>query len=268
MLGPLLFLCDLSRRHFPQRWILCLPLVIALGVSGARKARAQGGPPMLTDDPGTPGNGHTELNLAVTIERRADEQLWELPIVDMNYGVGERIQLNFETSFNALQRDDRGAVAGPGSTSVAIKWRFFDQGHDGFSVSTYPRIEWNTFPSSVHRGLVEDGTRGFLPMQIAHGFGPFDLDIEVGSLLSTIGRAEWVYGFVAGLPVTSKTNLMAELHGSARTNFNRDELTVNVGVRQKFNDSVALIASLGRDLRSPPGERIPLIGYLGMQLEF
>jgi hypothetical protein len=223
---------------------------------------------MLTDDPGTPGNGHTELNIAATIERHASEQRWELPTVDMNYGVGERIQLNFETSLNVLERDGRGAVGGPGGTSVAIKWRFLDQGHDGFSVSTYPRIEWNTFQSSVHRGLVEDGTRGFLPVQIAHRLGPFDLDVEFGSLLSSVGRAEWVYGFVAGYSVTPKTNVMAELHGSARTSFARDELTVNVGVRQKFNETVALIASFGRDLRSPPGERIPLIGYLGMQLEF
>jgi len=223
---------------------------------------------MLTDDPGTPGNGHTELNIAVTIERRAEEQLWEVPVVDINYGVGDRIQLNFETSFNALERDGRGAVAGPGSTSVAVKWRFLDQAHDGVSASTYPRIEWNTFEASVHRGLVENGTRGLLPIEIAHSVGPFDLDIEVGSLLSTVGRSSWIYGFVAGFPVTPKTNLMAELHGSARTSFSRDELTVNIGVRQKFDDSIALIASLGHDLRSPSGERIPLIGYLGVQLEF
>jgi hypothetical protein len=223
---------------------------------------------MLTDDPGTPGNGHTELNLAVTIERRADEQLWELPVVDMNYGVGERIQLNFQTSFNVLQRDEQGAVAGPGSTSVAIKWRFFDQGRGGFLISTYPRIEWNTFPSSVHRGLVDDGTRGFLPVQIAHRVGPFDLDLEVGALVGTVGRPECVYGFVAGLPITAGTNIMAELHGSARTNFTWDQLTVNAGLRQKFSESTFLIASLGRDLRSPAGGRIPLIGYLGVQLEF
>src|SRR6202040_3548188 len=99
----------------------------------AAHARAQGGPPMITDDPGTPGNGHLEANIAATIERKSDEQSWELPVLDLNYGVGERIQLNFETSFILLKRDDRGAIGGAGASSAAVKWRFLDEATDGIS---------------------------------------------------------------------------------------------------------------------------------------
>ena len=61
---------------------------------------------------------------------------------------------------------------------------------------------------------------------------------------------------------------MLELQGSARAIFSRDRLTVNCGLRQQFSKSAALIASLGHDVRSPEGEGLSLISYLGVQLEF
>lgn len=223
---------------------------------------------MLTDDPGTPGDGHLETNIAATVEAGEHEQLWQLPVIDLNYGVGEHIQLNFETSFHLLKRDDEGPIGGPGSASVAVKWRFADQENFGLSMSAYPRIEWNPLHSSVRRGLVDDGTHVFLPLEAARQFGHFDLDGEIGSLLSSVGRSQWVYGIVGGTAVTSKSYVMAELHGSARANFDRDRLSVNIGLRQKLNSHLNLISSLGTDVRSPPGERILFISYLGAQLEY
>jgi hypothetical protein len=223
---------------------------------------------MLTDDPGTPGNGHLEANIAATVERQRHEQSWAVPVVDLNYGVGDRIQLNFETAASFLQRDDHGPIGGLGDSSAAVKWRFLDQSSDAVSMSVYPRVEWSAVRSSVRRGLAEDGTRVFLPVEVARRFGIVDLDTEVGPLLSSVGRSEWIYGVVAGVPVTSTTNVMAELHGNSRTSFARDRLTVNVGLRQKLIESCALITSLGTDVRSPAGERVSLVGYFGAQLEF
>jgi hypothetical protein len=51
----------------------------------------QGGPPLVTGDPNTPGNGHWEINAATTLMARHDERLWQLPDLDINYGLGERI---------------------------------------------------------------------------------------------------------------------------------------------------------------------------------
>lgn len=223
---------------------------------------------MLTDDPGTPGNGRLENNVAATVEVGQHDQFWQLPDLDLNYGVGDNIQLNFESSFNVLKRDDHGPIGGLGSSSVAVKWRFLDQKTAGFSISTYPRIEWNTLQSSVRRGLAENGTRLLVPFQVARSFGPVDLDAELGSLLSTVGRSQWVYGIVGGTSITSATYLMAELNGSSRTNFDRDRLTVNFGIRQKIDAHLNLIASCGTDVRSAPGERDPFIAYLGAQFEY
>jgi hypothetical protein len=243
-------------------------LVLFVGILSGASARAQGGPPMLTDDPGTPGNGHLETNVAVTVEHGAHNQSWELPVLDLNYGVGERIQLNLQTSMVLLKRDDHGPIGGWGDTSAAVKWRFLDEERNGVSLSVFPRLEWNSLRSSVRRGLVEDGTRLLLPVEIARGFGLVDLDAEAGVLLNSVGRSEWIYGIVAGVPVTSTTNVMVELHGNARTNLTLDRLSLNAGLRQKLTSSVFLITSAGRDLRSAPGERLSFIGYFGVQLVY
>ena len=243
---------------------LFVALVICM-VAG-REVLAQGGPPMITDDPGTPGNGHFEINIAATLTRRPHEQSWELPELDLNYGLGERIQLTLQASFVVLKRSDHGPIGGLGNTEAAVKWRFLDEETNGFSVSTFPRIIFNVLPSSVRRGLADDGTRVQFPVQVARKFGAIDLDFEVGPVLSSVGRSEWLYGIVGGTDVTKTTELMAELHGTARTNFTRDVLTVNVGIRQKLTDQAILIASLGHEVRTPADQPLAFIGYCGVQL--
>jgi hypothetical protein len=184
----------------------------------------------------------------------------------LNYGVGERVQLTLQTAPVLLDRSDHGPTGGMGGTEAALKWRFFDEEHDPVSMSIFPRIIFNVTQSSVRRGLADDGTRTQFPIQIAKKVGPVDLDFEWGPLLNTVGRSEWLYGIVAGVDVTKTTALMAELHGTARTSFDRDVLTVNFGIRQKLNEHCILIASLGHDVRSPDDEDLAFIGYCGVQL--
>lgn len=223
---------------------------------------------MITDDPGTPGNGHWENNIAIAFEHRTHETSLDVPAIDLNYGVGERIQLTLQTAPVLLKRSDAGAIGGLRSTEAALKWRFLDEESNGISVSIFPRIIFNVLQSSVRRGLAEKGTRVQLPMQFAKKVGTVDLDFEFGPLASTFGRSEWLYGIVAGTEVTKTTELMAELHGSARTSFARDTLTVNFGIRQKLTEAYILIASLGHEIRSREDEPLAFIGYCGVQLVY
>jgi hypothetical protein len=240
-------------------------LMVALCTIAAQTAYAQGGPPMITDDPGTPGNGHFENNFAVAFEHRPNEWLLDLPAIDLNYGLGEHIQLTLQTSYALLKRSDHGAIGGLGGTEAAVKWRFLDEETSGIDMSAFPRIIFNISQASVRHGLAEEGTRAQFPVQVARKFGPLDLDFEIGPLISTIGRSEWLYGFVGGIDFTKETALMAELHGTSRSNFMRDVLTVNVGLRQKLNDACILITSVGHEIRSPDDTPLALIGYFGVQ---
>ena len=53
----------------PQRLHRLLPkwiLIVGLVLGAWENVLAQGGPPLVTDDPETPGDGHWEVNLAAT----------------------------------------------------------------------------------------------------------------------------------------------------------------------------------------------------------
>jgi len=220
---------------------------------------------MITDDPGTPGPGKWENNIAIAFEHRPHETAYDLPAIDLNYGVGEHIQLTLQGGPVLLKRSGHGLIGGLGGTEAAVKWRFLDEEKSGFDASMFPRVLFNITQSSVRRGLAEDGTRFQIPFQLAKTFGRFHADAEFGPLASTLGRSEWIYGIVGGVELAKTTMLMAELHGTSRMNFTRDVLTVNFGLRHQLTDARILIASIGHELRDPDQAR-SFIGYLGVQL--
>jgi hypothetical protein len=222
---------------------------------------------MITDDPGTPGNGKWENNIAIAFEHRSDETSYDLPALDLNYGIGEHIQLTLQTAPVLLKREDHGPIGGLGGTEAAVKWRFLDEETRGFDMSMFPRIIFNIQQSSGRRGLAEDGTRFQIPFQAAKTFGRWHLDGEFGPLASTVGRSELLYGAVAGYDLAKPTMLMAELHGTSRMNFTRETLTANFGLRHEFTENYILIISMGHEIRSPD-QPTALIGYFGMQFVY
>jgi hypothetical protein len=231
-------------------------------------ARGQGGPPMITDDPGTPGNGKWENNIAFAFEHRPNETSFDAPELDLNYGLGDHIQLTLQSALVVLKSSGRGGVAGPGQTEAAVKWRFLDEEKSGIDVSVFPRLIFNMAQSSVRRGLADAGTRFQLPIEASKKFGALALDGELGVLTSTVGRSEWLYGFVGAYELRKSTSVMAEIHGTSRVKFAREVLTLNVGVRHELSESHILIASIGHDVHSPGDEPLALIGYIGIQLVY
>ncbi|MDQ3817967.1 MAG: hypothetical protein M3362_09770, partial [Acidobacteriota bacterium] len=141
-----------TRRPRNRHLTLFFYLTALLFFGHAQTALAQGGPPLLTDDPGTPGNKHWEINIATTIERNRDGMEQETPILDVNYGLGKRLQLKWEVPYLRVRDQDEPAKMGLGSTNVGVKWRFFEDEKKGVSVSTYPQLEFNTSSSSASRG--------------------------------------------------------------------------------------------------------------------
>lgn len=222
---------------------------------------------MITDDPGTPGNGKWENNFAIAFEHRPNETSYDLPETDLNYGVGDHIQLTLQTAPVLLKREDHGPIGGLGGTEAAVKWRFLDEEKNGFDMSMFPRVIFNIQQSSARRGLSEDGTRFQIPFEGAKTFGRWHLDGEFGPLVSSVGRSEWLYGIVAGFDVAKPTMLMAEIHGTSRMNFTQDVLTLNFGLRHEFTENYILIISMGHEIRSPD-QPTALIGYFGMQFVF
>ena len=89
---------------------------------------AQGGPPFLSDDPDTPGNKHWESNMGFTGERNPFGGSYETPNMDVNYGVGNRIQLKYEVplSIEEMRGDASHVAAGLGNSLLGLKCRFYE----------------------------------------------------------------------------------------------------------------------------------------------
>jgi hypothetical protein len=221
---------------------------------------------MITDDPGTPGDGKFEINLAVAFEHRSGETSFDAAGIDINYGVGDRIQLTLQGGPGLLKRSGHGWIGGLGGTEAALKWRFVDNEKAGLTMSIFPRVIFNISKSAARRGLADDGTRFQFPIQIAKEFSGFEVGFEWGGLAGTVGPSEWLYGLVVAKEISKTTEIMAELHGTSRINFGNDVLAVNFGIRQKLNEHCLFIGSLGHEVRSP--EARALIGYAGVQLLF
>jgi hypothetical protein len=229
---------------------------------------AQGGPPMITDDPETPGDGKWEINVASTLAQHAGERAWDVPLLDINYGWGDHVQLKLEGAFALLEKRGDGCIAGLGDALAGIKWRFLDEENAGVSMSIYPQVEWSLAHASVRRGLIEKGTHILLPIEASRQIGWLLLDAEVGDSIDLRGGDEWFYGFIAGFQLNKKLELFTELHGVNKFDGHGSELTVNFGASQKLIEHVTLLMSIGHDVRAVDGESRRLIAYLGVGLEF
>ena len=223
-------------------------------------AHADGGPPLLTDDPGTPGDGRWEINLAWTSERSLHLQSNEAPLADINYGVGDRVQLKFEMPWVA--ETGRGNN-GFGTALAGVKWRFFDQGEDGWQVSTYPQAEFLP-PGLHHAASAQGGVAWLLPIEVQRDFGTFTGGFEVGRTLAHEGDG-WIAGVDFGRRVSERFELLGELHDEGADGEGH-ELAFNLGARAALSEHFTLLASLGTDIDNTIAPRNRWLSYLGLQL--
>ena len=251
-----------------MRSLVLLLFLLAVCVAALpRRVVAQGGPPLLTDDPETPGNRHWEINVAWTLSQKQNERLFAIPLIDINYGLGQHIQLKAEVPWLVLRGRGAKTQSGIGSANFGVKWRFLDKDRHGFAMSTYPQLEIRTSASSVRRGLIEQGGELLLPVEISRELGSVTLNGELGYQVVQRDKDEVLYGLVVGDEINKRLELVGEIHGTAKRNFADNELIFNVGGRFKMSKHYTLLFSTGRSLRTVTGQPT-LLAYVGCQFNF
>lgn len=221
---------------------------------------------MLTDDPGTPGSGVWEINVAYLEQRTRDERVRSFPHADFNYGLGERIQLKYETGWNFLNTpESNGVKSGLDDSLLGVKWRFLDQDRSGVDMSVYPQLQLENSSSAVSQGIAEPGPNLFLPIEIAHDFGKIGLVAEIGYQFFRSQPNEWVVGILGAVEPTDTLQLMAEVRSFSETFVNRGDVILNFGLRRALGSKVKLLASAGTGLTNGEGATT-FIAYLGIQL--
>lgn len=229
--------------------------------------RAQGGPPMITDDTKTVPKGHWEINTAFTWERTGEGTQLSTPLLDINYGLSKNAQLKVEIPWLVQYRNGLRTINGAGNTSIAVRWRFRDEReHHRVAISIYPAFEFNTLGSSQRRGLVDKGPEFLMPMQIQTHIGKYGINGDIGYRFKR-GKDEVIYGVAVGRAFKEKAEFMAEIHGTGPSGrLSASEVVFNFGSRIKLTKHTNLLLSSGR---SVIGGRDPkFIGYFGLQVNY
>jgi Putative MetA-pathway of phenol degradation len=224
------------------------------------------GPPLLTDDTGTPGDKQWEVNIAFTLDKRHTEATYEAPILDFNYGVGDNIQFKYEVPLVVRHEQGAGTNGGVGNSVLGVKWRFLDQEREGINMSVYPQFEVNPPTSSADRGLVDEGTNLLLPVQVTKKFGPVWVNGEFGYTLRQHFKDEWLYGLSSGYEIREKLSIMGEIHGGTTKEFKQHDVVFNIGTQWDFTKRYGLLASAGRSFRSGTSGEPNLLMFLGLQM--
>lgn len=248
---------------------------------------AQGGPPFLSDDPDTPGNHHWEINMGYLGERSRFGGSYQTPDIDINYGVGSRIQLKYELplSIDEVRGESSHVVAGLGNSLLGVKYRFY-QRHSKthmsegereikFSLSIYPQLVLNNPTRSVARGVVEPGPQALLPMEVSAKKGWIRVSGEVGywSKSQNVPNS-WIRGVVAGHEFQKDTELYLEVYDQedVRALSGAEKLresTVGIGgripiVRQQWLRFIGM-AGHGLVAATPANGQPGWIAYVGLQ---
>jgi Putative MetA-pathway of phenol degradation len=266
-LAPAILRLCFSQQHslqdhllrWAKRFLFLLVLATAVPLFG------QGGPPLRTDDPGTPGPRNWEINVGLTTDCRSTEREFNAPSLDMNYGVGERIQLNFVLPFVIHGADSEPTRSGLGNTNMGVKWRFFEDKKHELAFSTYPHFGFNNPTASVRRGIADPGLTLLWPFQVAKKVGPIDVNGEAGYQFSQKIPNLWIAGLALGHQATPRLELLGELYRQAEFGTGVHENTFDFGGRFKLGAPAVLLFMAGRSFSGPASGQPQFIGYFGLQ---
>lgn len=222
------------------------------------------GPPLLTDDPFTPGPGKWEINIACVSEREAHDWLLSLPVVDINYGLGERGQFKFKMPY-LLQHAAGREVSAWGNSEVGLKWRFFESSEKLWFASLYPQVSLSLGSASLRRGLTDSRCSVSLPVEVAWRRDAWTVYAEAGWQEIESEADVWFVGCAAEYEVMKGLVLLGELRSEVDGSADDAVHLFNIGTKKALSKQATLLASAGRSLSGSGPE---FLAYLGLQLSF
>jgi hypothetical protein len=217
-----------------------------------------GSPPLDVDDPATPGCNAWEVNI-VTSGELGKAQSFETPLLDINYGIGDNVQLKVEAPYE-FTRLDGASHGGVGAAEVGIKHRFFHDESRDMDIAVYPQVEF-AVPGTA--AADDDAPTIYkLPVLLSTKLGETGKgDVMLTANLGYYGSASADFGhhlgaaLGVGFPLTSGTSLMLEATTEqALTNdmagVRESVFKANAGILGKLTDHLMWFGAVGESYAS------------------
>jgi len=216
-----------------------------------------GSPPLDVDDPATPGCNGWEINI-VTSAELGKGMTGETPLFDINYGIGDNVQLKFEVPYE-LARVDGVSSSGFGRAELGLKYRFYDNESRGTSIAIYPQFEF-AMPRTA--AAAEGGTMTKLPLLFSTRLGETSkgdimITANLGYNISTEVMTEHYVSasLGVGFPIMKKVAMMVEGSTEQALSKNLDNVRehvfkANVGFIGGITDHLMWFGALGQSFAS------------------
>jgi hypothetical protein len=211
-----------------------------------------GSPPMHTDDTETPGPDNWEINLVLGADLTGEEKRIEAPLFDVNYGLGDTLQLKFEVPYvfaRQAQPDAGGerlvSVNGIGDSNFGVKYRLYDDKDAGLSLAIFPQVEFKT--PGGRRSVSTGTTTLILPVIVMREFDHASITANAG-LETSAGEYRYFASVGAGTRLTDRTAFLVEIAGTNLNATDEKHVLLNFGIRRKISDTQSISAALGRDV--------------------
>lgn len=239
-----------------MKWVKSFGRVLVYVFISTHLFAQSGGPPMLTDDPGTTEFRKWEINTSTTSSVSGIVRIG-IPYIDANYGAAHNLQLKVESPY--LITFNHGKTSGePGDIELGIKYRIADEAKHFLSLGIYPQY-------------VIRGDKGFLfPVLAEKTFGKFLIGEDLGFFFGDGGTNNFQLGNLLGYQATPKTQVMGEFFFQRNYDIPANsEGYINFGFRHTLSETFTLMGSFGSQMITPRGgDREKFISYLGIQSVF
>jgi hypothetical protein len=211
-----------------------------------------GAPPLDIDDPNTPGCNGWEVNI-VTSGDLGKAMSFETPLFDINYGIGDNIQLKVEAPIQFIHSDGV-TRSGVGAAEIGIKHRFFEDESRGMTIAVYPQVEFGIpGTAAANEGSPILKLPALLSTKVGEtGKGDVMITANLAYNLSTSadGRDYLSAAFGIGFPLTSSIAMMVEgttvqSLGNNMAGVRETVYKANVGFLGKVNSRLLWFGAIG-----------------------
>ncbi len=211
------------------------------------------GPPMKSSDPFVPALHEFEVNIATEGEHK-ELTLHRIPIIDINYGIVQNVQVTFETAYvNSEVENDFD------SFEIALKWHFYES--ELFSIALYPKYKSYPVESIFNEGETYELS---LPMNFRLN-DSLDLVTDINYVYLKDSEEHFEFGTYIKYK-DDKFSYFVEVF-MEEAEHQKDFFTMGiVGFMYQFHENVAFMISYGKEITK--GNPRATVGYSGFQFVF